>query len=74
MGATSQITINLPEPLHSGSSITTNEHSYMRIDIPLPTPEEPEHTTLPLGGAHATLASHYTQNSLETKDHPDGRG
>ena len=51
------VTINLPEPLHSGSSITTNEHSYMRIDIPLPTPEEPEHITLPLGRVHATLAA-----------------
>ena len=29
----------------------------MRIDIPLPTPEEPECTTLPLGGAQATLAA-----------------
>ena len=29
----------------------------MRIDIPLPTPEEPECTTLPLGEAHATLAA-----------------
>ena len=47
----------LPEPLHSSSSITTNKHSYLRIDIPLPTPEEPEHTTLPLGRAHATLAA-----------------
>ena len=51
------VTINLPEPLHSGSSITTDEHPYIRIDIPLPTPEEPECTTLPLGRAHATLAA-----------------
>ena len=28
----------------------------MRIDIPLPTPEEPEHTTLPLGRVHAIPA------------------
>ena len=51
------VTINLPEPLHSGSSVTTNEHPQMRIDIPLLSPEEPEHTTLPLGGAHATPAA-----------------
>ena len=56
-GGDQPVTINLPEPLHSGSSVTTNEHSYLRIDIPLPTPEESEHTTLPLGGAHATLAA-----------------
>ena len=29
----------------------------MRIDIPLPTLEEPECTTLPLGGVHAILAA-----------------
>ena len=29
----------------------------MRIDIPLLSPEEPEHTTLPLGRAHTTLAA-----------------
>ena len=56
-GGNQLVTIDLPEPLHSSSSITTDEHPYIRIDIPLPTPEEPEHTTLPLGGAHATLAA-----------------
>ena len=56
-GGDQLVTINLPELLHSSSSITTNEHSYLRIDIPLPTPEEPEHITLPLGGVHATLAA-----------------
>ena len=43
------VTIDLPELLHSGSSITTDEHPHMRIDIPLPIPEEPVHTTPPLG-------------------------
>ena len=47
--------INLPEPLHSGSSVTTDEHPHLQIDIPLPTPEEPEHTAPFLGRAHATL-------------------
>ena len=47
------VIINLPEPLHNCSSNTTNEHPHMRIDIPLLSPEEPEHTTQPLGGAHA---------------------
>ena len=44
------VTIDLLEPLHSGSSVTTDEHPYLQIDIPLPTPKEPECTTLP----HAT--------------------
>ena len=56
-GGNQLVTINLPELLHSSSSVTTNEHSYLRIDIPLPNSEEPECTTLPLDGAHATLAA-----------------
>ena len=51
------VTINLPKPLHSNSSVTTNEHPRMRIDIPLLSPEEPQHTTPPLGGAHAIPAA-----------------
>ena len=56
-GSNQPVTIDLPEPLHSSSSITTDEHPHMRINIPLHTPEEPECTTLPLGGAHAILAA-----------------
>ena len=52
-GGDQPVTINLPELLHSGSSITIDEHLHMRIDIPLLSPGEPECTTLPLGGAHA---------------------
>ena len=47
------VTIDLPELLHNSSSITTDEHPYLRIDIPIPSPEDPEHTTLPLDGAQA---------------------
>ena len=53
-GCNQLVTIDLPELLHSGSSITTDEHPHLQIDIPLPTPEEPECTTLLLGGAPAT--------------------
>ena len=51
-GGDQLVTITLPEPLHSGSSITTNEHPHMGIDIPLLSPEEPEHAPLPLGRVH----------------------
>ena len=54
-GGDQPVTINLPEPLHSSSSVTTNEHPHMRIDIPLLSPEEPECTTPPLGGACTIL-------------------
>ena len=52
-GGNQLVTINLPELLHSSYSVTTDKHPHIRIDIPLLSPEEPECTTLPLGGAHA---------------------
>ena len=48
------VTIDLPELLHIGSSITTDKHPHLQINIPLPTPEEPECTTPPLGGVPGT--------------------
>ena len=53
-GGDQSVTIDLPGPLHSGSSITTDEHPYIKIDIPSPTPEEQDGVNLPLGGGHAT--------------------
>ena len=53
-GCDQSVTIDLPELLHSGSSITTDEHPHLQIGIPLPTPEEPKHTTLPLGEVPGT--------------------
>ena len=50
------VTIDLPGLLHSGSSVTTDEHPYIKIDIPCPTPEEQDHANLPLGRVHITLA------------------
>ena len=49
-GGNQPVTINLLRPLHSASSVTTDEHPYIRIDIPSPTIEEQDyanpHTTL----------------------------
>ena len=56
----------LPELLHSSASITTNEHLYMRIDIPPPPLEEPEHTTLLVGEVHTIPAA----NSPKTPPKP----
>ena len=50
------VTIDLPGLLHSGSSVTTDKHLYMKIDIPSPTPEEQDGANLPLGRGHATQA------------------
>ena len=51
------VSIDLPELLHSGSSITTDKHPLLRINIPLPLSEDPECTSLPLGRAHAILTA-----------------
>ena len=51
------ITITLPQSLHGGASITTNEHPYIMIDIPLLPPGKLECTTLLVGKAHAIPAT-----------------
>ena len=55
-GGDQSVTIDLPGPLHSGSSVTPDEHPYIKIDIPSPTLEEQDCTNLPLGRVHTTLA------------------
>ena len=55
-GGNQSVTIDLPGLLHSGSSVTTDEHPYIKIDIPSPTPEEQNGANPPLGGVHTTLA------------------
>ena len=53
-GGDQSVTINLPGLLHSSSSVTTDEHPYIKIDIPSPTPEEQDGVNLALGGGHTT--------------------
>ena len=55
-GGNQSVTIDLPGPLHSGSSVTTDEHPYIKIDIPSPTPEEQDGVNPQLGRGHATQA------------------
>ena len=64
-GNNKPITITLPESLHSSASIITNEHPYIRIDIPLLPPEELEHTTLPLGEVHAIPVTNSPRTPLK---------
>ena len=53
-GGNQSVTIDLPGLLHGGSSVTTDKHPYMKIDIPSPTPEEQDGANPPLGGGHTT--------------------
>ena len=48
------VTIDLPESLHTSSSVTTDEYPYIEVNIPMSILEEQEHTSLPLGGKHDT--------------------
>ena len=49
-------TIDLPGLLHSSSSVTIDDHLYIKIDIPSPTPVEQDNANPPLGRVHTTLA------------------
>ena len=55
-GGNQSVTIDQPGLLHGGSSVTTDKHLYMKIDIPSPTPEEQDGAYPPLGEGHATPA------------------
>ena len=46
------VTFDLPESLHAGSSITTDEYPYIEISIPTPILEEQDHASPPLGRKH----------------------
>ena len=55
------VTVNLPELLHSGSSITTDEHPHMRIDIPLLFPRGARVHNSATRQSACYSSSHYTQ-------------
>ena len=54
-GGDQAVTINLLGPLHTGSSVTNNEHPCIVVNIPLPTMEEGGCTTPSQGEQHDTL-------------------
>ena len=48
-GGDQSVTIDLPELLHTGSSVTIDEHLYIKVNIPMPILEEQDCASLPLG-------------------------
>ena len=46
-GGDQAVTVKLSVPLHTGSSVTTDKHSYIEVNIPLPTMEEKDCNTPP---------------------------
>ena len=35
-GGDQSLTVNLPKSLHTGSNVTTDEHPYIKVNIPMP--------------------------------------
>ena len=54
-GGDQAVTINLSGPLHTGTSVTNNEHPCIEVNIPLPAMEEGGCTMLPQGKQHNAL-------------------
>ena len=54
-GGDQAVTINLLGPLHTGTSVTNNEHPCIEVNIPLPATEEGGCTMPPQGEQHDTL-------------------
>ena len=48
-GGNQSVTIDLPKALHTGSSVTTDEHPYIEVNIPMSILEEEDHASLSLG-------------------------
>ena len=48
-GEDQSVTICLPESLHTGSRVTTDEYPYIKVNFPTLIPEEQSHANLPLG-------------------------
>ena len=66
------VTINLLGPLHTGTSVTNNEHPCIEVNIPLPAMEEGGCTMLPQGKQHDALIVTIPKNSVETQNYPYG--
>ena len=54
-GDDQSVTVELTGLLHSSSSVTIDDHLYIKIDIPSPAPVK-DHADLPSGGVHTTPA------------------
>ena len=53
-GGNQSVTIKLPKSLHTGSSVTNDEYLYIKVNIPMPIPEEQDCTSPPLDRKHDT--------------------
>ena len=56
-GGNQSVIIDLPESLHSGSSVITDEYPYIEVNIPTLVPEEQGNANLPPGKKHDTATA-----------------
>ena len=56
-GGNQSVTIDLPESLHTGSSVITDEYPYIEVNIPTLVPQEQGNAILPLGKKHNTATA-----------------
>ena len=56
-GGNQSVTIDLPESLHMGSSVITDEYPYIEVKIPTLVPKEQGNANLPLGEKYNTATA-----------------
>ena len=56
-GGDQSVTIDLPESLHTGSSVITDEYPYIEVNIPTLVPEEQGNASSPLAKKHDTATA-----------------
>ena len=61
------VTIDLPESLHMGSSVITDEYPYIEVNIPTLVPEEQGNTNLPLGKKCDTATANQSKTSWKPR-------
>ena len=71
-GGNQSVAIDLPGPLHSGSSVITDEHPYIKTDIPSPTPQGAGLCKPAIRQSACYSSCCNAQDSMETQGHPDG--
>ena len=61
------MTIDLPESLHMGSSVITDEYPYIEVNIPTLVPKEQGNTNLPLGKKYDTATASLPKTSWKPR-------
>ena len=66
-GGDQSVTIDLPESLHMGSSVITDEYPYIEVNIPTLVPKEQGNANLPLGKKYDTATANQPKTSWKPR-------